>query len=102
MCGYKKGKSDSPFSYNVEFYGQTLNNGDKSYRTSIASSCRGIQWGFFFTNIHFKTNIDFSKKEFTNTNETSIERLKSIPDTALKTIHFTQLHFLSSKQMARN
>jgi hypothetical protein len=63
----QKEMTASPFSYNVQFYGQTLHNGDKSSRTSIASSCRGIQWGIFLNQYSFKTDIDFSKKKFTNT-----------------------------------
>jgi len=99
----QKGKIDSPFRYNAEFYGQTLNNGDKDLQNKHSLVMYRDSVGIFFLPIYIlKRILIFQRKNLLIQNETTIERLKSIPNTALKTIHFTQLHFLSSKQMARN
>jgi hypothetical protein len=61
----------------------------------------GLSGEFFLPISILKRILIFQRKNLLTQNETTPERLKSISNTALKTIHFTQLHFLSSKQIAK-
>jgi hypothetical protein len=55
----------------------------------------------FFTNIHFKTDIDFPKKEFTNTKRNNSRKITIDFKYGTENNTFTQLHVSSSKQMTK-